>query len=90
VPILPETAAIAGALGLDPLGMLASGSLLAAADAGAVERLISISGALGFQLTPIGEVTDQAGQFTLRADGLEQELPVYGSDEITRVLGGRP
>jgi len=90
VPILPETAAIAGALGLDPLGMLASGSLLAAADAGAVERLISISGALGFQLTPIGEVTDQAGQFTLRAGGLEQELPVYGSDEITRVLGGRP
>ncbi len=54
VPILPETAAIADALGLDPLGMLASGSLLVAADAGAVERLISISGALGFQLTPIG------------------------------------
>jgi hydrogenase maturation factor len=87
VPILPETAAIAGALGLDPLGMLASGSLLVAADPGAVEQLISTSGALGFQLTPIGEVTDQAGRFILRADGLEQELPVYGSDEITRVLG---
>ena len=90
VPILPETAAIADALGLDPLGMLASGSLLVAADPGAVEQLISISGALGFQLSPIGEVTDQTGLFTLRADGLERELPVYGSDEITRVLGGRP
>jgi hydrogenase maturation factor len=89
VPILPETAAIADALGLDPLGMLASGSLLAAADAGAVERLISISGTHGFPLTPIGELTDQEGRFTLRADGLEQEMPVYGSDEITRVLGGR-
>ena len=89
VPILPETAAIADALGLDPLGMLASGSLLAAADAGAVERLISTSETLGFRLTPIGEVTDQEGRFTLRANGLEQELPVYNSDEITRVLGGR-
>lgn len=89
VPILPETAAIADALGLDPLGMLASGSLLAAADAGAVERLISTSDTLGFPLTPIGEVTDQEGRFTLRATGLEEELPVYSSDEITRVLGGR-
>jgi hydrogenase expression/formation protein HypE len=89
VPILSETAAIAGALGLDPLGMLASGSLLVAVDAGAVERLISFSRARGFQLTPIGEVTDRVGRFTLRAKGIEQELPVYGSDEITRVLGER-
>jgi len=89
VPILSETAAIADALGLDPLGMLASGSLLAAADSGAVERLIAISGTLGFRLTPIGEVTDQEGRFTLRANGLEQEMPVFGSDEITRVLGGQ-
>ena len=32
VPVLPETAAVAEALGLDPLGMLASGSLLAAVE----------------------------------------------------------
>ena len=89
VPILEETTAIAGALGLDPLGMLASGSLLAAADPGAVERLTSISTTLGFRLTPIGEVTDRPGRVTLRANGVESEMPVYESDEITRVLGGR-
>jgi hydrogenase expression/formation protein HypE len=88
VPIMPETAAIAGALGLDPLGMLASGSLLAAADARAVEHLISISASLGFQLTPIGEVTE-GDRFTLRSNGVEQEMPVYEGDEITRALGGR-
>jgi len=87
VPIRPETAAIAGALGLNPLGMLASGSLLAAADPEAVERLISISGTLGFHLTPIGEVTERGSRFVLRANGIEQELPVYQSDETTRVLG---
>ena len=89
VPILPETAAIAGQLGLDPLGMLASGSLLAAADAAAVERLVSAGAADGIRVTPIGAVTDQPGRFRLRIGGIEQELPVYASDEITRVLGNR-
>ena len=84
VPIRPETAAIADALGLDPLGMLASGSLLAAVDPGAVEHLVSISGSLGFRLTTIGEVTEQG--FALRTNGVERELPVYDSDETTRVL----
>jgi hydrogenase expression/formation protein HypE len=87
VPILPETAAIADALGLDPLGMLASGSLLAAADPEAVERLMTVSDTLGFGLTPIGEVTEQRSNFVLRANGLEHELPVYESDETTRALG---
>jgi hydrogenase expression/formation protein HypE len=89
VPILPETAAIAAALGLDPLGMLASGSLLVAADPGAVEQLISTSITLGVQLTRIGEVTNLAGRFTLSEDGADRDLPLYESDEVTRVLGGR-
>ncbi len=88
VPILEETAAIAAAFGLDPLGMLASGSLLAAADPGAVEGLISASRTAGFRLTAIGEVTDQPGSVMLRADGVEREMPVYESDEIMRVLAG--
>jgi hydrogenase expression/formation protein HypE len=86
VPILPETEAIAAALGLDPLGMLASGSLLAAVEPAAVDRLVSVSRTLDFRLTRIGEVTDQPGQFLLREDGVERELPQYESDEITRVL----
>jgi hydrogenase expression/formation protein HypE len=87
VPILPETAAIAGALGLDPLGMLASGSLLVAADPGAVALLIATSEEIGFRLTAIGELTGQAGRFTIRADGVERELPAYESDEVTRAIG---
>jgi hydrogenase maturation factor len=87
VPVLPETAAIAGALGLDPLGMLASGSLLAAADPGEVERLVEVGAALGFRLTVIGEVTAPGSGFLQRTDGRERELPVYESDETTRVLG---
>src|SRR5207302_9218504 len=40
IPILPETERIADLLGLDPFGMLASGSLLAAAEPAAADRLI--------------------------------------------------
>ena len=84
VPVLPETAAIAGALGLDPLGMLASGSLLAAAEPDAVERLVG----LGLGVTADRRADGREAASSLRADGVEQELPVYDSDETTRVLGG--
>jgi hydrogenase expression/formation protein HypE len=88
VPVLPETASIAAALDLDPLGMLASGSLLIAADAPSVDGLLAACDAIGVQLTRIGEVTDRAGRFTLRVDGDERELPVYESDEVARALSG--
>jgi hydrogenase maturation factor len=86
VPILAETAAIAAELGIDPLAMLASGSLLAAADPGAVESLIQAGAAAGVTVTPIGAVTGEPARFTIRAGGRERELPVYASDEVTRAL----
>jgi hydrogenase expression/formation protein HypE len=89
VPILPETAVIADSLDLDPLGMLASGSLLVAADPGAAERLIAAGEGIGVRVTRIGEITDRAGRFTLRAEGVEQELPVYDTDEVARALTGQ-
>jgi hydrogenase expression/formation protein HypE len=90
VPILAETAAIAEALGLDPLGMLASGSLLVAAEPAATERLISAGDRIGVRVTRIGKITDRSGRFRLRSAGAERDLPVYGTDEIARALtGGR-
>jgi hydrogenase maturation factor len=88
VPVLPETAAIAAALDLDPLGMLASGSLLVAADPSSVESLVAACTSVGVRLTRIGEVTDRDGRCTLRAGGDEGELPVYESDEVARALSG--
>jgi hydrogenase expression/formation protein HypE len=89
VPVLPETEAIAAALDLDPLGMLASGSLLVAAAADAADRLILAGRGIGVRLTKIGEVTHGAGRFMLRAAGVERELPLFDSDEITRAMTRR-
>ncbi|HEY7694208.1 MAG TPA: AIR synthase-related protein [Gaiellaceae bacterium] len=88
VPVLPETSAIAGALDLDPLGMLASGSLLVVADAVSVDGLVAACDAIGVRLTPIGELTGRPGRFTLRLGDGERELPSYESDEVARSLGG--
>jgi hydrogenase expression/formation protein HypE len=86
VPILAETAAIAAELGLDPLGMLASGSLLAAAEPLAVDRLIAAGTGAGMRVTPIGVVTDQPGRFTMHTETGECDLPNFSSDEVTRAL----
>lgn len=86
VPVLPETAAIAAALGLDPLGLLASGSLLVAAEPEAAGQLVMLGTERGFGLTRIGEVTDAAAGFVLREGGRERSLPAFASDEVARAL----
>lgn len=86
VPITPETRAIASALGLDPLGMLASGSLLAAADPQAVDGLVAAGAAEGVEVTPIGTLTDEPGRFRLRGPEGEVDLPAYATDEVARAL----
>jgi len=86
VPILPETEALAAEFGLDPLGMLASGSLLVAADPDAAEQLTRRASAAGIEITRIGSITGETNEFRLRARGREELLPAFDSDEITRVL----
>jgi hydrogenase expression/formation protein HypE len=86
IPVLPETAALAEKFRLDPLGMLASGSLLIAADTSAVERLVSAGARIGVKVTRIGAVTDEPTRFTLRVNSGEEPLPAFQSDETTRVL----
>jgi hydrogenase maturation factor len=86
VPVLPETVAIAAELGLDPLGILASGSLLAAADPAAVAGLVAAGSAAGIAVTAIGEVTAPGTGFRMRTGDVTTALPEYVSDEVTRVL----
>lgn len=86
IPILPETAAIANALGLEPLGLLASGTLLAAAEPEAVPAIIAAGEAAGIRVTDVGEVTADAGHYWLTTESGTVPLPDFTSDEVTRVL----
>jgi hydrogenase maturation factor len=86
VPVLPETAAIASTLGLDPLGMLASGSLLAAVRAEALEAAEGACRDAGMPFAWIGKLTAPEAGFILRRGTDSGPLPVFNTDEIARAL----
>ncbi|MGH2533867.1 MAG: AIR synthase family protein [Thermomicrobiales bacterium] len=86
IPILPETSQIAALLGLDPLGMLASGSLLAAVTPSAVEAAITTCQRAGIPIAEIGVATTMEEGFTLVSNSVVDELPSFLADEVTRVL----
>ena len=87
VRVLPETQAVCRALGLDPLGLLASGSLLAAA---APERAEAVLAALHFEgvdAAVIGRVTEASAGLRLRSSDGVRELPSFPRDELARYMG---
>ena len=79
IPILPETEAIAKAVGLDPYRLMASGSLLIACERGA-ETVAALKEA-GIPAVIIGRITEHDFFFT---DG----SPLYppGTDELYRLF----
>jgi hydrogenase maturation factor len=84
VPIFEETRAICGALGLDPLGLLASGALLAIIarkDVGAVTSALAevkIDGRI------IGTVETGEAKVIMGAEDPALPLPTFDRDELAR------
>ena len=86
VPISPETARVCALLGADPLGLIASGSLLVCcdpADAGALARALEDA---GVPATDIGELTDAGAGVTALAHGGPALWPEFATDEAARLL----
>jgi hydrogenase expression/formation protein HypE len=86
VPILAETRAVAEALGVDPLGMLASGSLLIATRPEGVPRIVHDVEAAGIPISVVGRLTDDPQEASLISSGKRQPLPEFAVDEVARLL----
>jgi hydrogenase expression/formation protein HypE len=86
VPILAETRAVAETLGLDPLGMLASGSLLIATRPEGVQRIVHDVEAAGIAVSVVGRLTHDPQEASLISDGNSQSLPEFAVDEVARLL----
>ena len=86
IPILPETRAVADALGINPLGMLASGSLLIAARAEGVSGIVRGIEAAGTPVSVVGRLTDDPEVASLMSGGERRLLPEFAVDEVARVL----
>jgi hydrogenase expression/formation protein HypE len=86
VPILAETRAVADALGLDPIGMLASGSLLIATRPEGVPTIVHDIEAAGIPVRVVGRLTDNPQEASLMSGGKRLPLPEFAVDEVARLL----
>lgn len=85
IPVYDETARICSILGIDPLGLIGSGSLLIACSARDAAALAVAVTAAGIEITDIGEALEEGeGVEALRA-GLPAELPRFDRDEVSRI-----
>ena len=86
VPIVPECQVICRALGLDPLGLIASGALLATVSPDDAPRLVDALQREGISANEIGSITEPEDGLKLRTlDGV-RDLPSFDRDELARFL----
>ena len=84
VPFLPETAAICEALGLDPLGLLASGALLAVVAPRDVLPALKALQDAGIAASAIGRLTEQEQGLRMQVNGDWHDVPSFPRDELAR------
>ncbi len=84
IPVMPESSAICEALKLDPLGLIASGALLAAVSPGDSSTVVDALGNEGIQAAIIGHATDEHSDVKLYKTGKYTEFPRFSRDEIAR------
>lgn len=82
VYVRPETAEICAALGLDPLGLISSGSMLITIANG--DALLEALASQGIQAAKVGKIT--AGGKWLYSNGEAQEFKLPAADEIWTFL----
>jgi hydrogenase maturation factor len=82
LPVLPEGKLLCQAFGLDPLGTIASGALLAAVPATHVERAISACAEVGIACSCIGRAVADATALVLHAGTQTRPLPTFTRDEL--------
>ena len=84
VPVLPATSQVCQALGLDPLGLLASGSLLITLPPSDVPSLLAALEKKGIDGWEIGMMLAPTEGLVLIGREGEVELPKFGRDELAR------
>jgi len=89
ITVFPETTAICQALGLDPLGLIASGALLIAVASKGTDAVVRAIEGLRMPVTVIGEVRPSMEGLTIVTNGAAEPLTPPGRDEIARSFESR-
>jgi len=86
IEILPETTLLCADYGLDPLGIIASGSLLIVLSPQDSARVIEKLEEAGIAAAAIGKVIAKEEGLRLMAGGVVGDLPYFERDEIARLF----
>jgi hydrogenase expression/formation protein HypE len=90
IPVVEPGGAFCRHFGLDPLGTIASGTLLICAARGDAERITGAVRELSIACTDVGEVRPAAEGATLLRAGRRLPFPTYPQDEITKLFRAGP
>ena len=89
IPVSTETRRLCDLLGADPLGLIASGSLLVCCDPAEAAGLLAALAAAGIPATDIGELTAAGGDVAALRRGRPAPWPHFATDEAARLLAER-
>ena len=89
IAVLSLTRQVCEALELDPLGLIASGSLLIAAKLAAAGRIVEALRAAHVEANVIGRVLPGEAGLCLLTEGKRAPLPQFERDELARFFGRR-
>lgn len=86
IPVIPEAKKVLGHFGLDPLGSIASGSLLVSVDRRDTKKVLRALERAGIRGSHIGRVMPKKAGVRIEADGKSTGLKAYERDEITKIF----
>jgi hydrogenase maturation factor/beta-phosphoglucomutase-like phosphatase (HAD superfamily) len=86
IPVFPETHQICHLLGINPLGLIGSGSLLICCRKADCQQLMTAIRAAGIDVTCIGEVAKKGQGIRAYISSHQTEWPQFEVDEITRLF----
>jgi len=89
IPVLPECRTICQALGLDPLGLLASGALVITVPEACAGKLLAALEEAGIPAFVVGRVLPAEAGCRLVADGQVKPWPCFDRDEVARFYESR-
>ncbi len=88
VPVARETAYVCSRLGLDPLKLISSGTLLLAVEPGGEEEVTRAVRAAGSRVSAIGRLR-RGRRVLVRSDGRRERVGEPPTDELWKLLGSR-
>jgi len=87
IPVFPECQALCRHYGLEPLGLIASGSLLIVINPRDTREVVEALNNNGIPATKIGKILPKEHGLKIKRRDKVLELPVFDRDEVTKIFG---